>query len=451
VLRGGLFLAVRQAIGFVLGVASTILVTRTIGPAAYGLFAAAYGIFCFLSQLSQWGITVYLIRTEEEVVEDLFHQAFSLLLALGIGMASLALLAIPLIERVVKLQGFAAVAFVFFLGLPFYLLTQVPLARLERNMDYQRLALIELAGQVVFFVVAVFLAFKGFGVWAPVTGFWASQLVAGILLYRISGYIPKLIWNRQVVREMIAYGLGFSSSIWIWQLRTLVNPVLVSRCLGAEAVGYVAVAITLVNKMCFVKNATWRLSIAALSRVQGNRSRLAQAVQEGMQLQVMALGPILVAFLCVAPWLLPIIYGDRWLPVLVILPYVALGSLTNALFNLHSSVLYVLRRNWEVTQFHLLHVALFAGSAAVLVPRFGLLGYGLAEIAALPSYGLINKYLTKEVGGIRYAKAATWFLPFAAALYVHQIGWWAALLLVVPLLWRDNWADIVKTLRAVRN
>jgi len=36
----------------------------------------------------------------------------------------------------------------------------------------------------------------------------------------------------------------------------------------------------------------------------------------------------------------------------------ALSSLSNAMFNMHSSALYVLGRTWEVTAFHLVNIAL---------------------------------------------------------------------------------------------
>ncbi|MBC7671326.1 MAG: polysaccharide biosynthesis protein, partial [Polaromonas sp.] len=41
VVRGSAFLVIRQGVGVVIGVAGILLLTRLIGPAAYGTFAAA--------------------------------------------------------------------------------------------------------------------------------------------------------------------------------------------------------------------------------------------------------------------------------------------------------------------------------------------------------------------------------------------------------------------------
>src|SRR5829696_7620278 len=103
VLRGGIYLYVRQGLGVAIGVIGVILLTRTIGPEAYGLYAAALGIFLYLFYLSQWGVEVYLIRREGEPQPHEYNQAFTLLLLLGLAGAGLAITALPLLERWVRL------------------------------------------------------------------------------------------------------------------------------------------------------------------------------------------------------------------------------------------------------------------------------------------------------------------------------------------------------------
>src|SRR5919112_5094854 len=137
VLRGGVYLILRQGLGIAIGVAGMILLTRAIGPGAYGLYAAAMGIVVYLSGLSKWGIDVYLIRREEEPQPQDYHQAFSLLLMLGLTVAGLGILALPFLESWVRLEGFGPLAVALFSSLPVSLLHLVPLARLERELDYR--------------------------------------------------------------------------------------------------------------------------------------------------------------------------------------------------------------------------------------------------------------------------------------------------------------------------
>lgn len=433
----------------VIGAVGVLLLTRTIGPGAYGLYGAALGIYLYLHALSQWGVEVYLIRSEKELQPEDYHQAFSLLALLGLAGTGAALLALPLIESWVRLDGFEPVAIAMFAVLPVHLLTLVPLARLERDLDYRSVAWVELSAQMVYFLVALPLAYQGAGPWAPVAGWWARQLLTLIILYWVSGYRPRFYWETGRARAMVGYGLGFSASTWVWQLRNLVSPLIVGRYAGAEAVGYVTLAIRLVEQLSFVKQATWRLSIAAFARMQGERSRLVNALTEGMSLQVMALGPILAGFGLVAPWLLPYLFGSSWTPVLAIYPFIALSYLSNAVFNMHASALYVLRRNWLVTYFHVLHIVLFAGSAFLLTPILGLEGYGWAEVLALPSYVLIHIWVASYVGKPRYVQAGVWFLASAIPLFAYQLGPWAYVSLLVPLAWATTRKEMLQILRTM--
>lgn len=450
ILRGGTYLALRQGIGMLIGLIGVVLLTRSIGPGAYGIYAGALGVYTFLYILSKWGTEVYLIRYEGEIQAQDYHQAFSLLLILGLAGAAMASLAAPLLGHWMNLEGFGPVAAVMFAGLPVNLLSVVPLAQLERELDYRKVAWVELSVQVTFYLVALPLAYSGAGSWAPVGGWWAQQLIALGLLYLLTSYRPRLHWETPRVRAMVGYGLGYSASTWAWQLRLLVNPLVVGRYAGAEVVGYVALAIRLVEVLSFAKSVGYRLSISALARFQQDRDRLASALTEGMQLQVLSLGFPLLAFGLLGPWIVPLSFGHRWLPILEVYPFIALGYLANSIFSLHSSALYVLRRNWEVTVFHLVHITLFAGTAFLLVPRLGAIGYGWAEVLALAGYAVIHFYVVRAIGSPGYRLAVAWGTAFILAFFWRELGLVTGLGFVGVALWPQTWKTIGRYVRDLR-
>lgn len=111
-----------------------------------------------------------------------------------------------------------------------------------------------------------------------------------------------------------------------------------------------------------------------------------------------------------------------------------------------SLLVYVLKENWRVTTFHLAHVALFAGSALLLVPYMGLRGYGWAEIAALPSYILIHVGIVARIGRPRYAQAAIWFTAWAIPLLGWQfLGPWTLISIMAPLIWPATRRELLRT------
>jgi len=329
------------------------------------------------------------------------------------------------------------------------LLSVVPAARFERALDYRWIAVIELSGQILTYIVALPLAYQGFGAWAPVAGVWAQQLITLSLLYWVSDYRPKFYWERARVRSMLGYGLGYSAAGLAWDLRYLVNPLIVSRYAGAEAVGYVALSVRVVEQLTFVTGVIWRLTTAAFARIQEDRDRLAKVIAEGLSLQLIALGPILAGFGLVAPWIVSLLLGSRWLPALEVYPFIAVSYLCGAGVNLYSSALSVLRKNWLVAVLNLGHVVVFAGAGLLLIPLLGLRGYGWAEIVALPTYVLFPVWFQVYIGRANYARSGIWFVAWALPLFFWQLGPWMWISVVVPLLWPATRRELLQAISTV--
>lgn len=434
VVRGGVYLIGRQGLGLGISLGGMLLLTRLIGPADYGLYAGALGLVTFLSLVAGMGTDVYLVRRETVENEDVYHQAFSFLVLSGLGLSGLGLLVSPLVAEWMGDPRFLVPLQAMLLFLPLMVLPAPAVARLERALDYKRIAGLELAGQSLFYALALGMAWRGYGVWSPIAGYLLSQTWMVGASYALARYRPRLFWSRQLGREMLGYGLGYSASIWVWQLRILANPLIVGRYLGPEGMGYVALSIRIVEALSFVKAASWRISLATLARVQQNTTRLRRALEEAMGLQVLAVGPLLAAFALFAPWALPLLFGEEWSPVLAVYPFIALGYMVNAVFNMHASVLYVLRHNWAVTVFHVVHSAVFMGAAALLVPRFGVSGYGLAEMVVLCGY-LILHLRVARLFSFGYERAIPWLLAFAPPLFFPLTGHsWGLVLWTFPLV-----------------
>jgi PST family polysaccharide transporter len=178
--------------------------------------------------------------------------------------------------------------------------------------------------------------------------------------------------------------------------------------------------------------------VVALAKLGDNKTRLRKSIQEGMRLQVLAVGLPMVSFALVAPVVITLVFGKNWNPVLQIFPLIAVSYLTRTVFNLHSSVLYLKEKNLQVAWFNLVHVALFAGSAFLLMPHLGMIGYGWAEIFALASCFILHLYTIREVGSLNYTEALIWYTILVAVLILSAINnearYLSCLLLLVPLV-----------------
>jgi O-antigen/teichoic acid export membrane protein len=438
VLDGGIYLFLRQFLSLGLSLIGVFVITRLIGPAHYGAYVAALGIYWYLGELGHVGMEVYLVRQPGHLAEYEYHVASTLLLTAGLVLVGLVEASSGLLSGWLQVEGFEQLLRVLIIALPFQLIATAPTAKLERLLDYRRVAAIELSGQVCYYIVAVPLAVAGCGAWSLVVGWMVQQIGTSVLFHRAARYLPRLCLDRTVVPRMLSYTLGFSMVTWTWQLRALVNPLVVGHFLGAEAVGQIGMAVRIVEALTFVKAIAWRLSAATLSRIQHDRQKLREAVTLGMELQTLALAPMLLGFAWLGGLFLPQLFGERWSPALDVFPFIAVSYLTNAQFNMHSSVLAVFQKNYENATFCGIHVILFAAGAVICVPLTGLVGYGWGEMLALASYYVLHRFAIVVVGSIRYRIAAVWWVGAVLGLFWREIGLWAMAMPFIALMWPES-------------
>jgi O-antigen/teichoic acid export membrane protein len=407
--------------------------TRWIGPHAYGLFVTVLGLTSFLAALTRGGIDTYLVRAEATPDKRTYDVATTLIGGLSLVLVIVGTVAVPVLSRWYGSREFVPAYLVTLLTIPLVGLAGPSTAKLERELNFRAVAGIELGGQALALLVSITLAWRGFGVWAPVTGLlvWQAWAAVGSLL--ATGLWPRPAFDALQARAMFSFGAGYSTSLRVWQLRALVNPLLVGRFAGTEGVAFVGLAIRIAEGLGFVRAAAGRLAIAALSRLRGDRVRFRAALEGALTIQVVALGPLLCLFALVAPVLVPRILGTRWLPSLRIYPFVATGVLVNSPYNLQASALFVEGKQWVVMRAFALHVVLLSAGTFFLLPKLGIAGYGWAELLACGGYGVLHAGLSRVLP-LSYIKLGVLALVFLTPLFtlVSRGGW--AFVLWLPLL-----------------
>ncbi|MDQ1673396.1 MAG: hypothetical protein QOC98_1958 [Frankiaceae bacterium] len=434
-LTGAIALSVRQVIGIVLGLGGVLVLTHELGPYGYGVYAIALGIAIWMQTLADWGVGVYLVRlTGDQPIQLIEAQAFAVLMLLGVG-GSLAGVGILLAwGHLLWVHQAVTAAIALIASTPVALAAQVPMARLEREMAYGQVATVEVSSQLSLYLVAIPLVFLGAGPWGPVLGLVVSRVVLLLGAAIVTRWRPRFHWDAATAKDVLGYGFGYSASVTVWQLRGLALPLIVGPLAGPAAAGQVALTVRLVEIAGFVRAATWRLGLAALVRVQHDAGRTCRAVRDGAVLQVAALGVILGGLALLAGPVLGTLFDARWTPIEQLFPLVAFGSIANAAFNLHSSALYARRFNWSVTWFHVSHVVLFLGVGAVAVHFWGITGYGLAELAALPAYAVLLVAFRRRIGSVELPVVLPWLIAAGGPLALPILGPASLLLLLAPAL-----------------
>ncbi|MGB2923927.1 MAG: oligosaccharide flippase family protein [Limnothrix sp.] len=417
VMRGALSLALRQVVSVGLSVVSILVIARELGPVNYGIVVNALGIYYFLNWTGTLGLHAYLIK-QPELEEDAAEQVLAFLnclgLIMGIGLWFLAPgLGVwtkqPVIGELVR-----------WLPLPIWmnLVSKVSISMLERNLAFGEVGLIEVVGQVSNYLVTVPLVFMGWSYWGPLAGL----VFQGFVLFIAAQYFYRVGWrwgwHWSFLKPALAYGITFSASQWIMSLRSLTLPLVVTPLAGVEAAGLVSISVRLAEQLSILRLVIRRMSISVMAKLTGNTQAILKTISRGMAYQAIMIGTLCAAFACIDSWVIPIVFGEAWLPSTQIFPFVALATMVRAMFDLHTAALYASNRNVSVVCAYALYIGLLWLGCALLMPQFGLWGYGIAELLTIGSHFLLHQSVLKLYGFPDY-KPALW-LTLAAMLPIFS-------------------------------
>jgi PST family polysaccharide transporter len=431
----GIYVGARYGLGILIGLANMFALTWWIGPHAYGIFVTVIGLSAFLGTLTRVGADTYLVRREAPPDERLYNVAATLIACISVGLVTIGTVAVPALMHWFSSREFVFPYLATLVTVPISGIAGPPIAKLERDLNFRTAAGIELTGQFLALTVSAVLAWQRLGVWAPVAGVITSQTFVALAAWQAAQIKPCMVFDAIEIRAMLSFGLGYTLSLRVWQLRALVNPLLIGRILGAEAVAFVALAVRIAESLGFVRSAAGRLAVAGLSRLHSEPDRFRRAIQKGLELQVLTIGPLLCVFAAVAPALIVTLFGSRWSACVQLYPWVALAILINSVFNLQASGLYVLEEQWAVLWSYCAHIVVFASVAYLLASRIGIRGYGWADVVACISYWWLHRKLSQRVR-VSYRRIASWLFVFGLPLFTPTISsawkWslWVPLILV---------------------
>ncbi len=433
-IQGGAYLAAREVAGIALRAGGIVVVTRLIGPSSYGIYSAAAAFAALIATIAQMGLEVYLIRQPEEPSETLYHQVFSFLLVVSVGMAALGIgVSVALSHFVGGIAPGQRIFMLLMLSVPLNVLWAPAQAKIERAFGYKRMAWLELSGDTVFYAVAVTLAVTGAGGWSLAIGFvaWQGWLLLGS--FWLADLRPRWSWSGATVRDLIRHGTPYASTGATTVAKGLINPIVVGRFYGSTGVGYVALALRLIDTLGFAQRATWRLGLVALSKVRDQTDRLVRGIEQGMALQLLATaGPILGA--CVlANWAIPFAFGHEWGPMIPVFAWLAVGRITTAPLTVEFAVLYGASRNTEVAIGTVINLVTTFVLAWLLVPTLGIVGYGVATVIGIVSWLQVHRS-AKRLAPFSLRRTIWLSVGLVPPALFPLVPWPFGLLLFVPLV-----------------
>ena len=306
----------------IISFAGFFLLTIFLGKAEVGLFFAISELVAILGYFSDIGLAAALIQKKEKPTIKDIRSTFTIQQALVLTLAALVLVLTPWLRQFYHITQpgvflLWALTFGFFLAS----LKTIPSILLERKLRFDLLVVVEIVESILFYGVAVLLAWKGFGV---VSYAWAVLLrgMAGvILIYIISPWRIGFAFEKESLRHLLRFGLPYQANTFLAVIKDRLMNVFLWKIVGASGVGILGWAQKWAQMpLRFVMDAVMKVTFPAYARMQTDKKELKKAIEKTLFFLGLIIFPLLVGISVLAQPLVHLIPKySKWEVALVAL------------------------------------------------------------------------------------------------------------------------------------
>lgn len=401
----------------VLNVGAGFVIARVVSPDQLGTYAAAVLVLTVVLSMNEIGLGVAVVRWEGDVERVAPTAATGAFLSSAVWFGAM-LLGAPLIAGLLNAPEATTAIRVLSLGVLLDGISGIPGALMTRAFMQRGRALAELLGFLVGTPVGIVLAARS-GAEGLAVGLVLANLVATATIVRLAPSRPRPGWDLKTAAALVRLGLAPALTSLLLLAIVNVDSVVVSRVLGVGALGFYAIAFNVASwPLTLLSMSIRQVSLPAFARLAAEPRRLEEAFSRSLTLAagLAVLGGVLIASL--ATPLVGILYGDKWLPAVAALQWLAVLGAVRVILELSYDLLIAVGRGSALIRVQLGWLAALAVGLPVGARLGGIEGVALthATIAAalvlplnarlLAGSGLRLRALTEALEPVAVAAAA---------------------------------------------
>jgi O-antigen/teichoic acid export membrane protein len=420
-IRGAAALGIRQVLVQGLNILGGILLARLLSPAEFGLYAIVTFLMSFLVSFGGTGLAANLIRQLDEPGEADYGAVFTIQQALVLMLAVSMWFLAPMMAGLYHLPKddvwlFRCVG----LSLLFTSFMVVPQVRLERHLEFDKLALIEVGQAMVFNGTAVLLAWKGWGVMSFAVALLSRSLTGAVLANWVRPWRIVWLWDWPRAKSHLRFGICFQGAQVVSVIKDSITPVLVGLLLGPAQVGYINWAGMVATYPVLALMVLQRVYMPAFARMQADREQLSRFV-EGVIWATNALtAPLAILTLVLINQLTRLIFGEKWLAALPLFYLLWAGNLFVPTATPLIGLLNALGNSRTALGFAVVWMLGTWVMGVPLILAYGTVGFALANLAVQFTNFLLYRVAQQQV----HFKAIRVIWPvWAAGLGMGMILW----------------------------
>jgi len=363
----------------------------------FWIVSAAVGFLVFFSDI---GLAAALIQKKERPTKEDLRTTFTVQQVLIISLLVILYLLTPQLRNLYNLSS-EGVILLYALGFSLFLssLKSIPSVLLERKLEFSKFIIPDLLESLVYSLVVVFLAWKGFGIMSFAYAVVARGIVGVVTIYLLEPWRPGFAFSRSSLGGLFKFGVPYQINQLIAVVKDRGVTLALGAVVGTSGVGYLGTAerASQISLRQFLDPIT-KVTFPAFARMQGHRDELANSVTRSLMVITFFVFPSAVGIWLTAPLIIKVIPNyAKWEPSLVPLGFMTVNVLFAAVTTQLTNMLSAIGKIKTVSKL----IAMWAILTILLVPGLGhlygingaALGYALVSSTSVIAIAIAKTYV----------------------------------------------------------
>ncbi len=361
-----------------LALISITILARLLSPEDFGVVAMAMFVYAILDSIAWFGFDSALIQNQQAKASHyntaftfnvIFYTAVALLLIVLAGPAA-AYYREPRVENILYVMAFGAFVFGF---------ENIGIVDFRKNMQYQKDFQFMLSKKIIAFAVTIPLAFLWQNYWALVVGVLASRVGGTLMSYFLSPFRPR--YSLKQASELFGFSKWLFLNTLFFALRTRIAEPILGRMAGPMVLGHFNMAYEISNMPTTELVAPINRAVfPGYARIKDDLASMRAGYLKVIGIIALVALPAAAGIGVVAPLLVPVWLGDKWLESIPLMQVLAFSGALTAIMTNAGSVFLAMGQTRKLALLGGTYTALLIALIIPMTNKFGAIGAAWAYI-----------------------------------------------------------------------
>jgi len=333
--------ALSSSVKVVVQLSQLVILSRLLTPADFGLIAIAVAIVAFLQIFSDAGVSNAIIHFQE-ISNDQLSSLYWLNVGLGALLAIILVVSSTFVADWYRQPELISLLYIAAFTLFINSLGQQLRVNAQKNLLFAQLVKIELSAVISGFLLSIFLAWNGLGVYSIALGTLLTAIIycSFAWIFLANDWKPKRHLKLREIQQFLKYGGYMMGNNVVSTVNSQIDILIGGRVFGTNEMGLYNVPKSLMlNVQLAINPIITQVGLPIMAIAQNDKNRLKNIYLQTIRITSSVNFPIYLGIAIYSSEIVHLVLGEKWLDSIPLIQIFAIWGLVRSVGNPVGSLL----------------------------------------------------------------------------------------------------------------